>query len=152
MKAEPSRDRKALERAKMLMNRAVTDANVTDYEPLINSIVLPDPDDRHVVAAAIKAKADGIVTFNLKDLPTSVLEPLNLEAIHPDDFINAQMDLTDAAVIQAATKCCRRLANPPKSGKDYLDTLQKQQLPKTVAALRPYEEIICPSSAIPRLR
>jgi predicted nucleic acid-binding protein len=137
-----------LRRTKELMNTAVTDANVTGYEPLISSITLPDANDCHVVAAAIKAKADGIVTFNLKHFPASTLEALHLEAIHPDDFISAQIDLTDAAVIQAATRCCRRLKNPPKTGREYLDTLQKQRLPKTVAALRPYEELICPSPAM----
>jgi hypothetical protein len=146
MLREAYRDRAALNRTVKLMNAAVMDSRVTGYEYLIPMITLPDPDDRHVVAAAIRAKSDGIVTFNLKDFPVATLKTLNLEPIHPDDFVTYQLDLNEAAVIAAATRCCRRLKNPPKTGKEYLATLLQQKLPKTVAALRPFEEIICPSS------
>lgn len=142
MKKEPARDRERLERTRALMNRAIMDSCVSGYEHLIEAIALPDPGDRHVVAAAIHAKADAIVTFNLKDFPASILTPLNLEAIHPDDFITYQLDLSEAAVIAAASACCRRLVNPPKTGKAYLDMLLGQALPKTAAALRPYEKIL----------
>jgi predicted nucleic acid-binding protein len=136
--------REQLERTKDLMNAALLDANVTDYASYIGAVTLPDPNDRHVVAAAIKGRADAIVTFNLGDFPATVLAPFNIEAIHPDDFITHQFDLNEAAVIRAATAICRRLRNPPKNGKDYLDTLLQQRLPKTVALLRPYENVICP--------
>jgi hypothetical protein len=126
------------------MNQALLDANVTDYSQHIAAITLPDPNDRHVVAAAIKGRADAIVTFNLKDFPATALAPFNLEAIHPDDFITHQFDINEAAVIQAATAICRRLKNPPMTGNGYLDTLLQQGLPKTVALLRPYESVICP--------
>ncbi len=143
---EPDRNRGALERTVALMNAAVMDSRVTGYEYLIPTITLPDPDDRHVVAAAIRAKSDAIVTFNLKDFPVATLKPLNLEPIHPDDFVTYQLDLNEAAVIAAATRCCRRLKNPRETGKEYLDTLLQQKLPKTVSALRPFQEIICPSA------
>jgi predicted nucleic acid-binding protein len=136
--------REQLNYTKTMMNQALLDANVTDYAQHIAGVTLPDPDDRHVVAAAIKGRADAIVTFNLKDFPAAALAPFNLEAIHPDDFITHQFDIHEAAVIQAATTICRRLKNPPKTGKDYLDTLLQQRLPKTVALLRPYEAVICP--------
>ncbi|HUJ02598.1 MAG TPA: PIN domain-containing protein, partial [Rhizomicrobium sp.] len=77
-----------------------------------------------------------------RDFPAATLKPLNLEAIHPDDFITYQFDLNEAAVIASASACCRRLRTPRKSGKEYLDTLLLQSLPKTVAALRPYEGLI----------
>jgi predicted nucleic acid-binding protein len=141
LKKEPQRDRRKLERTKQLMNSAIMDSCVTGYEYLTGSIAIPDLDDRHVVAAAIHAKANAIVTFNLKDFPAIALGPLNLEAIHPDDFITYQLDLNEAAVIASATACCRRLRNPPKTGKAYLDTLLMQGLPKTVAALRPFEKV-----------
>lgn len=141
---EERHTREQLERVKNTMNRALLDANVTDYAQHIPTITLPDPDDRHVVAAAIKGRVDAIVTFNLKDFPAAALVPFNLEAIHPDDFITHQFDISEAAVIQAAAAICRRLKKPPKTGKDYLDTLLQQGLPKTVALLRPYEAVICP--------
>lgn len=131
-----------LERTKELMNAALPDSVVSGYEHLIDTVNLPDIDDRHVLAAAIHAKADAIVTFNLRDFPVPALRPLNLEAIHPDDFVTYQFDLDEAAVIASASACCRRLKNPRKSGKEFLDTLLLQSLPKTVAALRPYETLI----------
>jgi len=69
------------------MNAHVRDSLITGFEHLIASIVLPDADDRHVVAAAIHGGASLIVTFNLKDFPPDRLDPYNLAAQHPDDFI-----------------------------------------------------------------
>jgi predicted nucleic acid-binding protein len=48
------------------MNAAVRDCLVTGYEPLIGAVELPDPDDRHVLAAAIRARAQVIVTETSK--------------------------------------------------------------------------------------
>src|SRR5579871_5596179 len=80
--------RENLERTKAAMNTAFPNANVTGYEAIIDSLVLPDPDDRHVVAAAIKCQADVLVTLNLKDFPVDVLASYELEVQHPDDFIS----------------------------------------------------------------
>ena len=70
-----------------LVNRSVEDCLITGYEHLIESVVLPDPDDRHIVAAALVGGVDVIVTDNLADFPTDVLSPLGMEAQHPDDFL-----------------------------------------------------------------
>jgi hypothetical protein len=51
---------------------------VSGYEPLIEGLKLPDPDDRHVLAAAVKAGAQVIVTRNLRDFPAADLEPSGL--------------------------------------------------------------------------
>jgi predicted nucleic acid-binding protein len=79
--------RKDLEKVPKSMNNALPDGNVENYEDIIEGLELPDVNDRHVLAAAIKAKADVIVTFNLKDFPAKYLERYNLTALHPDDFI-----------------------------------------------------------------
>lgn len=152
LEARPQLERSKLERTKQLMNMAVMDSSVTGYEHLVATVTLPDVNDRHVVAAAIHAKSNGIVTFNLKDFPADALKPLNLEAIHPDDFITYQLDLSEAAVFGAVSRVCRRLRNPPKTGSQYLDTLLSCGLPKTVTALRPYEEVIFPTSVAASLR
>jgi PIN domain len=72
---------------------AVRDCLVTGYEPLIGGLVLPDPDDRHVLAAAIRARAQVIVTNNLKDFPADRLAQWDIEPKSPDEFISDQIDL-----------------------------------------------------------
>ena len=86
---------------------------LTDYEYLIPTLTLPDPDDLHVLATAIQAKADLIVTFNLKDFPASILKNYQVEAISPDEFILELIDINESAVIQAATQQRKALTNPP---------------------------------------
>lgn len=65
----PDLDPARLDRTRKLMNDAIADVLVSDYEPLIEILDLPDPGDRHVLAAAIKSSAQVIVTENLKHFP-----------------------------------------------------------------------------------
>lgn len=135
-------DRAVLERTRALMDASVRDAKVSGYEGLIEALVLPDPDDRHVLAAAIKAGANAIVTFNLKDFPSDVLSNYGIEAIHPDEFVYYQIDLAPAIACGAIKRQRESLKNPPKEKDEFLAILQKQQLPKTVSALRTFIELI----------
>lgn len=125
-----------------LMNRAVPDALVTDYEPLIDGLCLPDPDDRHVLAAAIRAGAQLIVTFNLKDFPESESGRFGVEAIHPDLFITQQFDLHEGKILDAVRAHRRALRNPTRSVDEYLDTLAKQKLVVTAERLRSFESML----------
>lgn len=93
-----------LPRTRELMNKSIPDSLVTGYDSLINGLELPDPDDRHVLAAAIRCNAQIIVTSNLKDFPPEVLDQYGIEALHPDDFLDAQLGLQPGAVIHAAKK------------------------------------------------
>ena len=58
------------------------------YESLIPSLDLPDPDDRHVLAAAIVGRCDVIVPQNLKDFPANVLDRYGIDKQHPDEFLS----------------------------------------------------------------
>src|SRR3974390_528219 len=69
------------------MDQAVPDGCVVGYEPLIAGLKLPDPNDRHVLAAAIRCGASAIVTFNQKDFPVEIIVPFGIHTRHPDDFI-----------------------------------------------------------------
>ncbi|MGH3168611.1 MAG: PIN domain-containing protein [Trebonia sp.] len=80
-----------LGRLRELMNAAVRDCLVTGYEPLVEGLKLPDPKDRHVLAAAIKTGAQVIVTRNLKDFPAADLNPWDIEAKSPDAFVLDQV-------------------------------------------------------------
>lgn len=119
-----------------LMNSAVRDCLVEGYEPLVEGLKLPDPDDRHVLAAAIKAGAQVIVTANLKDFPASDLASWGIEARSPDDFILDQIGL-DGRIVWA---CVQQIAdsrnNPPETVEDVLDALEAAGLVEAVAALR----------------
>lgn len=138
----PDLTRAQLERTRDLMNAHVRDGLVDGYQYLLSSLSLPDQNDRHVFAAAIHARADVIVTFNLKDFPADMLRPFNIEAQHPDEFINHLLDLDTAAVVIAAQKCRAGLKTPPKTAEEYLEILERQSLPKTVAALRQWAAVL----------
>jgi predicted nucleic acid-binding protein len=131
-----------LHRTRDLMNDSVMDCLVEGYQELIPSLNLPDPDDRHVLAAAIRAGADAIITFNLKDFPISEMRKFDIEVLHPDEFIHHQIGLDQAAVVVAAQRCRARLKNPPRTAEEYLGTLAAQSLPKTVAELAPFMSVL----------
>jgi predicted nucleic acid-binding protein len=131
-----------LERTRSLMNAAVRDCLVEGYEDLIPSLALPDPDDRHVLAAAIRAGANVIVTLNLSDFPQGVLHPLGIEAMHPDDFITQLLDVAPGTVCAAAKRQREGLKNPAKTVEEYLATLAQLSLPQTVTRLQCFAELI----------
>lgn len=125
-----------VERVRLLMDDNVRDCLVEGYEYLIPGLSLPDEDDRHVLAAAIRSRSSVIVTFNIKDFPADKLDEYELEAQHPDEFIAHLIDLNPARVLEAVAKHRASLKNPPKTQDEYLDTLLQQGLPETVALLR----------------
>lgn len=142
LKNRPDLNRASLERTKNLMNLNARDCLVEGYEHLIELVKLPDTNDRHVLAAAIHAHCDAIITYNLKDFPEAALSPYNIEVIHPDDFIKLQIELSHQSVILAVKEHRESLKNPPKTVDDYLETLLKQHLPQTVDYLQKCKDFI----------
>lgn len=134
--------RERLVRTRDLMNMHVRDALVTDFENLIDVLELPDPDDRHVLAAAIKGRADLIVTSNLRDFPQAATAPWDIEAQHPDEFLTHQFHVSQPAFLKAVKTVRLRLKNPPKSADEYLDTLRAQGLLATVSEIAPFDQFI----------
>lgn len=131
-----------LARTRTLMNKAVRDCLVTGYEHLIASLSLPDPDDRHVLAAAIHAGANVIITFNLDDFPADALAVFNIEAENPDSFLVYLMDLFPDSVCAALKRQRESLKNPPKTVSELLSTLESQGLPQAVARLRAFIDLL----------
>lgn len=121
----PDLEAAKLERTIKEMKKAFPDSSVEKYESLILSLQLPDEDDRHVLAAAIRCKADVIVTFNLKDFPTKDLVQFDIEAQHPDLFISNLIDLNPEKSVAAFLKQVSLLKNPPKSQTQVLESLKK---------------------------
>lgn len=130
-----------LERTRKLMNERVLDCLVHDYEDLMKSISLPDHQDVHVLAAAIKAQAQIIVTYNVKDFPLKILEKFEIEARHPDAFLRLQLDLKLSVFLSAVKSIRERLEKPPVSASLYLSILFSH-LPQTVSLLKQYESLI----------
>ena len=132
----PDLDPNALTRTRELMVQAVRDCLVRGYEPLVDTLVLPDPGDRHVLAAAITARAQVIVTGNLRDFPPSELLPWNVEAKSPDDFVLDQIDLDRQAVYGAVQRIADSWKRPPGTVADVLISLERAGLLESIAALR----------------
>lgn len=125
-----------LKRTRELMIAAVPDCLVEGYEGLIESLELPDPDDRHVLAAAIWSAAETIVTANLADFPAGALARHQMEAKHPDDFVLDLVDAAPAVVLDVVRRQAGDLRAPPRTVADVLDMLQRVGLPMAVARLR----------------
>ena len=142
LKKNPHLTRERLDMTASKMNEAVMDSLVSDYEPLIAGLQLPDTNDRHVLAAAIKGQAEVIVTFNLKDFPADYLSQFNVWAQHPDEFMSDLIDIAPGEVLLAARQQRAALRNPPRTVDEFLDTLLRQQLPRTVAYLKGRKELL----------
>lgn len=84
----PDLDPKRLQRTRQLMDGSIRDVRVTGYEHRVSGLELPDLDDRHVLAAAIHAGAQKIITNNLRDFPAVRLDPWGISAENPDDFLS----------------------------------------------------------------
>lgn len=142
LKNRPELDPANLQRTVECMNAAVPDALVTGHEALIAGLNLPDPDDRHVLAAAIRCGASVIVTFNSRDFPEDRLAPFGIEVQHPDEFIDNLFDLDQAAVVAAAQKQRHTLKNPPIDADRHLEILLKQGLIRTVKNLAGFRTVL----------
>ena len=140
LRNEPLRDRAVLERTRDLMDLATRDALVTGYETLIPALDLPDPDDRHVLAAAIIGRCDMIVTRNLRDFPDASVAPYGIEVRHPDEFLSDRLHLAPRVFCESVRKVRARLVAPSITVEEYLAILNRQGLAATVAGLEGYSQ------------
>ncbi|VVQ07127.1 hypothetical protein PS918_04809 [Pseudomonas fluorescens] len=142
LKNRPDLTAQQLDRTCELMDLAIPDACVSGYENLIEGLILPDLNDRHVLAAAIRCNASVIVTFNQKDFPSTALAPFGVEAQHPDEFVDNLFALDASAVVCAAQRQRKQLKSPALDVGTYLDLLLRQGLVQTVKALNDYRQML----------
>lgn len=116
------------------MQSAFEDACVTGWNPLMEGISLPDRDDRHVVAAALRGRADTLVTANLRDFPSELLESMDLEVQHPDEFLLNQLDLEPNLTIRTLHYQAAATQRPATTTKELLLHLKQCGVPKFAAA------------------
>lgn len=124
------------------MERAFPSANVMVGAADEEEIVLPDPDDRHVAAAAIAAGADVVVTFNVDDFPSEVLGPYGLEAVHPDAFVTSLLEADPEGVVAVLQEHRAGLRRPPLTAREYLGHLERAGLTASVSALRDRGDVL----------
>jgi predicted nucleic acid-binding protein len=138
----PDLTRTQLERTRDLMNAHARDALIHDFDDLIPSLALPDPNDRHVLAAAIRGRADVIVTYNIRDFPETVVAPYGIAVQHPDEFLTHTLDLAPGIVLGALQRLRRSLTRPPIAAEDFLATLDRHELTEFVAKLREFQDLL----------
>ena len=126
-----------IERLRNKMDSETRDPLVFEYETIVEGLYLPeDPNDRHVLAAAIVGQCPTIVTINVGHFPAERLEQFGIIAQHPDTFL-LSLITEDRERFCAAIRTVRlRLRNPKYSVEEYLDNLVKMGLVNTVGALR----------------
>ena len=115
------------------MDAAVPDSLVTGYEALIGGLNLPDPDDRHILAAAILCRADVIVTFNQKDFPAEELARYGIHTRSPDWFFQDVDGLDTGTMVASAARDLAHYKNPPLSVDRYIEDLKKAGVPMLAA-------------------
>lgn len=117
-----------IQRTVQLMNESIRDVLVTGYAALIPSLSLPDPDDRHVLAAAIRSGAQAIVTFNLAHFPTQALEPYALKALHPDELVANLIDLSRQRLVGIVLEMASEKHRPPMTALEVVASLRRAGL------------------------
>ena len=126
------------------MREAITDWEVPEaaWRACAGGLSLPDPDDVHVLAAALAGHADCIVTANLKDFPMEAVGALGIEVIHPDQFIVAQWDLDQLVAVAAFKRMRARWKKPSATAEHFAEAMERGGLPATAQRLREAIELI----------
>lgn len=131
----PDLDPARLQRTRALMIGALPDLIVTGYEARIDQLTLPDRDDRHVLAAAIAARAEILVTSNLKDFPAEALAPHGITAEAPDEFLTGLLDVAGTQVVSVARDMATAWRAPDATIEQVLDSLSTHA-PRAAARVR----------------
>lgn len=107
------------------MDAAFDDSCVTGWEGLVGTYGLPDPDDEHVVAAAVVGGAGAVVTSNDKDFPTELV-PKTIAVVSPARFALDTISIHPERAWVAIDAMVARYKNPPCTAAEILDTLESR--------------------------
>ena len=124
-------DRQKIEDLRNLIDSTVPDCLIHNYEPLISGLILPDKDDRHVLAAAIKSGAQVIVTCNTDDFPKDYLAQFEIEAQHPDTFIMYQKEENTVSVLARLKEARRTYKKPVLTPEEFMGRFRDNEMPRT---------------------
>ena len=136
LKRRPDLNEESLARTRLLLKQALPESLVTGYEKLISSLTLPDPKDRHVLAAAITCRAKVIVTMNLRDFPHQALNGFSITPVHPDEFIAQAVQSLPEAMVSIVNQQAAALHRPPITVDELLNKLESCGLKHAMACVR----------------
>lgn len=124
-----------LARTRRLMDAAVPDALMDEDQELIETLSLPDQDDRHVLAAAITGEVDVLITWNLRHFPQEAVLVHGIEVLTPDDLVCRLMALAPQDTREAVEALRVSLNNPPYTWPGLLKRFDQVGLVRTAEAL-----------------
>jgi predicted nucleic acid-binding protein len=124
-----------LRRTALQMRRTLPEAQVEVDEEDRPSVALPDPNDMHILAAALASNAGAIVTFNVDDFPASALDRLEIEALTPDQQLLRLATADPEGVVAAAATMRARLRTPPVAASAYAAGFARTGCPRFAAWL-----------------
>lgn len=124
-----------LDQTRAPMNRSLLGAAVTGFHRLISELILPDPDDRHVPAAAMHSGTPHLLTFNLSDFPAQALPTPAPQIIHPDLWLAPVLTHDLQATCRVLRKLVAPFRRPPVTIPEVADRLARLQLPKSAQVI-----------------
>lgn len=125
----PDIDTALVDRRIWHMNESFPGASVENLEHIQSGLELPDPNDNHVLAAALRGHCQAIVTANLADFPEPYLATMDVEVISPDDFLLNQLDLATRPVLDSLWEQAEATVNPQLSIEEILVALGRAGVP-----------------------
>jgi predicted nucleic acid-binding protein len=140
----PDTDPTAFSKLRTTVESNFEEAMVNIPSELLNfpQDLLPDPNDNHVLFAAICGRADAIVTANIKDFPADILKTFELEVRHPDDFLVDILSLDGQRAVAALQNHRNSLKESTPTTAEYVDRARKCQLIQTHAKLQDYLDVL----------
>ena len=127
---------------RLRIEAAFPEAIVGGIDAIEEGLNLPDLDDRHVLAAAIKAKAEVIVTENLKDFPVSEMELHDIQVLTLDQFVADILDLAGPEAIAALRLMRERFENPEITAQELILKVETLGLSETANFLAAYKDLL----------
>lgn len=137
---DPGRVLAAAARIRLILPQGLVPSPSERRPTRLDSRKLPDPGDAHVVLAAIAARAPLICTFDRQDFPATVLGPLGIAAVSPDELLLRAHRAAESALPARLLAGVRRhrtsLRAPPVDAPAYLEMLRRNRLASIAEALR----------------
>lgn len=141
IRSKPNKARD-IRRTAEIMTLQFPEALIEGFEALIPALTLPDPDDRHVLAAAIQAGAHTIITENRKDFPPNILDNYDIEVRTADEFLLSTYELYPETALGCMRNMRRRYNAPSMSVSDFIEALIRARLPMIATEIRKQVDLL----------